>query len=49
MQSPEALVTINKLGDPNQISLGQIITYTMPFQNESATEAAGLTFYSGAL
>ena len=47
MSSPEATVTINKLGDPNQIYLGQRITYTIPFANESDTESAGLLLYQG--
>ncbi|MBN1218722.1 MAG: DUF11 domain-containing protein, partial [Anaerolineae bacterium] len=48
MSVPQALVTIDKSGNPDLVSLGQIISYTMPFVNQSATESAGLTFYSGA-
>lgn len=45
---PQALVTINKSGNPDLINVGAVITYSMPFVNQSATESAGLTFYSGA-
>ena len=48
MVSPAALVTVNKISDPDQIALGQVITYTLPFQNDSSTESAGLLIYLGS-
>lgn len=44
----EAEVTIDKNGTPGSITVGKAITYTIPFENESATESAGLILYNGA-
>ncbi|MBE7556419.1 MAG: DUF11 domain-containing protein [Anaerolineales bacterium] len=45
---PQALVTIDKSSNPDLVNVGAVITYSIPFVNQSATEPAGLTFYSGA-
>jgi hypothetical protein len=46
-QEPE--VTLDKAGDPNIVSLGNLITYSIPFVNSATGGEAGLTLSSGGV
>ncbi|MCA9933015.1 MAG: DUF11 domain-containing protein, partial [Anaerolineales bacterium] len=49
VQSSAPEVTISKSGSPDSVAPNNLITYNIPFVNESATYAAGLTLNSSGV